>query len=278
MKLIDLDGQFNRRVAKYLAKHAGERTEEEWEDAIAAAYRKFADTPMEEIGTTPRLYFAGMTNGRLVETLKEYLLQDVTVPDILLEELEKRGAVPETLALLRETDESLVLYAVHFIGADPQAAPRYAQMLAEDAYDEHVKDEVAEKLAEMADAVTDELLALAGGPARAYALELLSRTARRDERVLRALVDAFLSADEADLPQYAGYLAAYGDERALPALLQRIEEKIGFAAYRELKFAIEALGGSYDEARDFSQDAAYKKVAEAAEAGAETDIFSPQKK
>ena len=247
MKLIDLDGQFNRRVAKYLAKHAGERTEEEWEDAIAAAYRKFADTPAEALGTTPRLYFAGMTNGQLVETLKEYLLQDVTVPDILLEELEKRGAVPETLALLRETDESLVLYAVHFIGADPKAASRYAQMLAEDAYDEHVKDEVAEKLAEMADSVTDELLALAGGPARAYALELLSRTARRDER-------------------------------ALPALQRRIAEDVGFAAYRELKFAIEALGGSYDEARDFSQDAAYKKVAEAAEAGAETDIFSPQKK
>ncbi len=277
MKLIDFDERFNRRAAKYLAKHAGERTEEEWEDVIAAAYRKFADTPMEEIGTTPRLYFAGMTSGQLVETLKEYLLQDISVPDMLCEELEKRGAVPEVLALLRETDESLVLYAVHLIGADPKAAPRYAQMLAEDAYDEHVKDEVAEKLAEMADSVTDELLALAGGPARAYALELLSRTAGRDERVYRALLDAFLSADEADLPQYAGYLAAYGDERALPALLQRIEEKIGFAAYRELKFAIEALGGSYDAERDFSQDPAYQKVAEAAKAGADTDIFSAKK-
>ena len=274
MKLIDFDDRFNRRMAKILEKHAGERTEEEWEDAIAAAYRKFGDTYMEEIGTTPRRYFEEMTDEQRVETLKEYLLQDIAVPDLLCEVLEQRGAVPAVLALLRETDETLVLYAVRFIGSDARAASRYAEMLADDKYDEHVKDAVAEKLAETADAVTDRLLALAEGPARAYALELLSRTQRRDERVFRALLDAFLSADEADLPLYAGYLAAYGDERALPALRQKIEEDIGFVAYRELKFAIEALGGEYDDERDFSQDSAYRKISEA---GAATDIFSSKK-
>ena len=167
MKLIDFDKKFNRRMAEYLEKHAGERSEEEWEDVIAAAYRKFGDTVLSEIGTTPRRYFADMTDGQLTETLKEYLLQDVSVPDLLCEELERRGAVPETLALLRETDEDLVLYAIRLIGADPRAAERYAQMLAEDAYDEHVKAELTETLREMADDATEALLQLLHGPARA---------------------------------------------------------------------------------------------------------------
>ena len=98
---------------------------------------------------------------------------------------------------------------------------------------------------------------------------------REDDRVYSALLNAFRAADEEDLPLYAGYLASYGDERALPALIDAIaREDIGFVAYRELKFAIEALGGSYDEERDFSQDAAFQKVKAA---GAETDIFQTKK-
>ena len=87
MKLIDFDEKFNRKVAEMLEKHAGERTEEEWEDAIAKAYEQFGDTYMGAIGMTPRQYFEKMTESGLVETLKEYILQDVPVPDILCGEL-----------------------------------------------------------------------------------------------------------------------------------------------------------------------------------------------
>ncbi len=276
MKLIDFDEKFNRKMAQELEKHAGERTEEEWEDAIAAAYRKFGDTYMGAIGMTPRQYFAQMSGSQLVETLKEYLLQNVSVPDFLCEELEERGAFPELLALLEETDEELVLYALNSIGSDRRAAARYASMLSEPAYDDHVKDAVADALKEMADEVTDAILPLVQTEDRAYALEILSRTVRRDDRVFEALRSAFCAADAEDLPLYAGYLAAYGDERALPVLLQAIEqEDIGFVAFQELKFAIESLGGSYDKPRDFSQDAAYQRILEA---GGGTDIFGSRRK
>jgi hypothetical protein len=54
---------------------------------------------------------------------------------------------------------------------------------------------------------------------------------------------------------HASYLAAYGDERALPFLYERIrDESIGFVEFQELKYAIEALGGEYNEERDFSKD------------------------
>lgn len=59
-------------------------------------------------------------------------------------------------------------------------------------------------------------------------------------------------------------------------LLREIErEDIGFVAFQELKFAIEALGGEYEKQRDFSQDEAYKKIM-AASAG--SDIFGMKKK
>ena len=60
---------------------------------------------------------------------------------------------------------------------------------------------------------------------------------------------------------HASYLAAYGDVRALPYLLDRIDgEEINFVEYQELKFAIEALGGEYTKERDFSDDPYFKLV------------------
>lgn len=274
VKVIDFDEKFNKKIAKELERHAGERTEEEWEDVIAAAYVRFGDSYMGELGMTPRQYFAQMSDGQLVETLKEYLLQEVPVPDLLCEALEARGVTPELLRLLQETDEELVLYALNIIGADRHAAARYAAMLSEDAYDEHVKDALADLLKEMADDVLEEMLALAEGSARPYALEVLSRLHKRDDRAYRALLSAFNEAEGDELSLYAGYLAAYGDDRALPVLLAKIEEDVGYIAFRELKFAIESLGGEYEKPRDFSGDPVYRRVMAA---GAGTDIFGGRK-
>ena len=47
----------------------------------------------------------------------------------------------------------------------------------------------------------------------------------------------------------------------MPYLLSAIEnEKIDYADFEELRFAIEALGGEYDKKRDFSNDSVRKKL------------------
>ena len=271
MKLIDFDEKFNKKVAQMLEAHAGERTEEEWEDEIAKAYRRFGDTYMAALGKTPRQYFAEMEDKQLVETLKEYLLQEVSVPDLLCGEIESRGVFPALLDLLRETDEELVHYALNLIGNDGRALARYVQMLSCEEYDEHVKDALADLLKTKADEVKELVLPLVSTQDRAYALEILSKCAVRDDRVYDALMTAFRTGEDEEVPLYAGYLASYGDERALPALTERIErEDIDFVTFQELKFAIEALGGEYTKQRDFSEDETYKKVMAA---GAGTDIF-----
>lgn len=94
-------------------------------------------------------------------------------------------------------------------------------------------------------------------------LEILSRAKKRDEGIFRILLDEFLS-DVGRVPMHAGYLAAYGDERALPYLMKKIEDRsIGFVEFQELKYAIEALGGEYNEPRDFSADKDFRTIEDA---------------
>ena len=275
MKLIDFDEKFNKKVAEMLEKHAGERTEEEWEDEIAKAYARFGDTYMGQLGKTPRQYFGQMGDAELVETLKEYLLQGVSVPDFLCEEIEGRGVFDSLLSLLHETDEELVHYALNLIGNDRRAMERYAEMLSEEEYDEHIKDALSDLMKTRADEVKEAVLPLVKTENRAYALEILSKCKERDDRVYEALLTAFRTADDEDVPLYAGYLASYGDDRALPVLLEHIRRSdIDFVTFQELKFAIEALGGEYTEQRDFSEDESYKKIMEA---GAGTDIFGSKR-
>lgn len=162
-------------------------------------------------------------------------------------------------------------------GPTAAPSPRYAAMLGEDVYDEHVKDHLAELLKERADdarrcdarARENGERALCAGSAlqskkaqtsacTPYCFRRSARRTRRSCRCTRATS------------------ASYGDERALPVLLLRDRaEDIGFVAFQELKYAIEALGGEYEKERDFSADEAYKKIM-AATAGA--DIFGRAKK
>ena len=88
----------------------------------------------------------------------------------------------------------------------------------------------------------------------------MSRSVVRDERIFDILIGEFRRDDE-NVPMHASYLAAYGDERALPYLLDKIDgEGVTFIEFQELKYAIEALGGEYTKERDFSNDPYYEII------------------
>ena len=107
-------------------------------------------------------------------------------------------------------------------------------------------------------------------------LEILSRTKERDDAVYDTLLRAFREGD--DLCMHASYLAAYGDERALPVLLERIDgEDINYLEFRELKYAIEALGGEYTRERDFSEDEYYRELLAQSELPPDYDVVSGRK-
>lgn len=259
MKLYDFDGMFDEKLSEYVAKNGGKYTESEWEDVIPRLYDKFGDTVIKSLGKTPRGFYSEMTDEQLIKCLRAHLKQDVPVSEFLCEAIESRRAV-SLLTPLLDGAESEREYAMNLIGADDGVIPKYLEMLVS-ADNADMKDRCADFIKERADLVAEEALKnYKNGVEPEYMLEILSRTTVKNEGVFDALLTAFRT-DADNVPMHAGYLAAYGDERALEYLLDKIDEEgISFIEYQELKFAIEALGGEYDKERDFSDDPYYRII------------------
>ena len=260
-KLIDFDELFDRKLAQYMEEHAGEYSEKQWEDLIPRLYRNFGDTLIKSVGTTPKGYYAEMTDEELVEALKAHHKEGVSVSDFLCRELESRGCPDALLALMQEAEGELLTLTINLAGSSKKALPVYLDILLK-TEDEELKDTVTEYLKGNADAVKEHVLALyREGVEREYMLEILSRCKQKDDEVFKILLNEFRTAPD-DIPMHASYLASYGDERALPVLLDYIDrDETNYLEYQELKYAIEALGGEYNKVRDFSADPYFQEIA-----------------
>lgn len=272
MKLIDFDGLFDEKLTQYMEENKNKYTEKQWEDVIPKLYKKFGDTYVAKIKCTPKEYYGKMTNEQLAETLSAHLREDVPVPEFLCAEIENRGEAETLLPLLKAEDTQTVSYAINLLGDDKRAFDAYFSILTENRLDEDIRSDITDIFRLHADEVKDLVFdTYQKGIAAEYMLEILSRVKEKEERVFNVLLKAFLTADEAQSPVRAGYLAVYGDERALPHLLRRIEDRsIGFVEFQELKYAIEALGGEYNDPRDFTNDKDYLAI-EAATSKTQTD-------
>ena len=258
-KLIDFDGLFDERLSEYMQENAGKYTEKQWESVIPKLYKKYGDTVITALKTSPKGYYRQMDDEELVETLVRHVQESVPVSDFLCRELEDRR--PDGLfPLILSPDQQLSLLAVNIAGDDARAFDAYFTII-ERSLDEELKDAVCDKLKDGADAVKARATEYyEKGVDRERMMEILSRVRERDDRVFDILLKAFKENDD-EIPMHASYLASYGDERALPALLEVIDrEDINFLEYQELKYAIEALGGEYTRPRDFSEDAYYQEI------------------
>ncbi len=262
MKLIDFDGLFDEKLTQYMEENKNKYTEKQWEDVIPKLYKKFGDTYVAKIKCTPKEYYAKMTDAQLAETLSAHLSEDVPVPEFLCVEIENRGEANTLLPLLKSDDTETVSYAINLIGDDQRAFDAYFAILTENRLTEDIRSDITDIFRLHADEVKGLVYdTYKQGVAVEYMLEILSRVKEKEEYIFEVLLQAFLTADETQSPVRAGYLAAYGDERALPHLLKRIEDRsIGFVEFQELKYAVEALGGEYNEPRDFTNDKDYLAV------------------
>ena len=260
MKLIDFDGLFDEKLAQFMEENKEKYTEKQWEDVIPKLYKKFGDTYVSKVKCTPKEYYARMTEEELVNTLRAHIQEDVPTPEFLCAEIENRGEAKTLLPLLLDKDVCAVSYALNLIGDNQEAYDTYFDILTKELASEDVRSDVTDIFRLHADELKARVLDnYEKGLGKEYMLEILSRCKIRDERVYEILLSEFLSGDNTSVR--AGYLAAYGDERALPTLLKKIEDQtIGFVDFQELKYAIEALGGEYTEPRDFSDDKDYVAV------------------
>ncbi len=260
MKLYDFDAMFEKHLTQYMQKHAGEYRERDWENIVPALYKKFGDTVIKSLGKTPNSYYAEMDNETLVKTLRAHLKQDVPVSEYLCSAVEERAGCAPLLLPMLEGSNAEVMYAINLLGCADEALERYMDIVLS-SDDEDVKNTCVDYIKEKADNVKERALACyQQGKERELMMEILSRCVVHDERIYGILLREFRT-DPENIPMHASYLAVYGDERALPVLLDKIEEEgISYIEFQELKYAVEALGGEYKKERDFSQDPFYQMV------------------
>ena len=265
-KLIDFDGLFEKKLSSFMEENFGKYTEKQWESIIPKLYKSFGDTFIPSAGNTPKGYYAEMGDEELVDTLAAHVREGAPVSDFLCNELEARNCPDGLLALMRSGEEELVAFAVNLAGDSVKAFDVYFDLLTGDL-DGEVKDTVVERLKGDADSAKERAIELYQKHVeREYMLEILSRCRQRDDRVFDILMTAFRTSPD-ELPMHASYLASYGDERALPVLLDFIDrDETNYLEYQELKYAIEALGGEYTRIRDFSNDPYYIEIMEQSQA------------
>ncbi len=266
IKIIDVDTLFDQYISDYVYSNIGKVKPEEIENQIPALYVKFGKTPLKELdGYSPEKFYVRYNAKELLSCLKKHIEEGVSVSDFLCEALTEKSDAEDALilALNEEGNEEFTLYVLNMLGEkqSEKAKDRYLEFVLFD-YSEGIRELATELLSAIAEKVKEQvLIALkdADENKKVNLVEILSNC-KNDDRVFDVLVKEFAVHQE-NIPLYAGYLSKYGDERALPFLLKAIEgEKISYADYEELRFAIEALGGEYNKTRDFSKDKTYKKI------------------
>lgn len=266
IKVIDVDELFDKYISDYVYSNIGKVKPEEIENQIPKLYVEFGKSSLKELdGKSPEDYYKSFDTKDLLNCLKNHLEKGVAVSDFLCEAITAAKDAEDALvsALGQDNDEEFTLYLMNMLGelGCKKAASRYLEFILWD-YPESIRELATELLRDNAELVKESVLNQfkeTDDIKRACLTEILS-CCEKDDRVFDILVAEFAK-HQNQIPLYAGYLAKYGDDRALPFLMAAIErEKISYADFEELRFAIEALGGEYNKERDFSADKTYKKI------------------
>ena len=248
-KMIDIDGLFEAYFKKYIAENLGKMTEEEIENRVPELYVVFGSEPNAKLGgKSPCEYFKAFSDDELIDCLKESVEKGVEVSSFMCDEIEARGGLADKLCnvITAGGNDELATYAVNLLGDDiPQTElEKFVDIITDEKTGESLSEALTELLRDKGDKVKEKVIAVYGTNPRGKEnlIEIMSRTSR-DDRITEILCDE-LKNDEKNLALNAGYIARYGDERALPILNELVaKDRLTYYDFKELKNAIEELGG-----------------------------------
>lgn len=266
IKILDVDRLFDKYIESYVYNNVGKIKADEIENKIPVLYEEFGNTPQKELdGKTPNEYYKSFSAEELVGALKEHIERGVSVSDFLVEAITSKSESANVVKNYLSTDqnEEFTAYLINVLSDLNAEIPvaRYLEFACLD-YPENIGELATEMLSAQADKAKDAVLkafSYAEEDKKGRLTEILSNVKEKSDDVFDRLTAEF-KAHKDKIPMYANYLAKYGDERAIPILKETIAGKVNYQEFEELKFAIECLGGEYDEKRDFTEDAIYKKV------------------
>ena len=263
--LLDIDELFSDFIPDYINKNCQGLTPEEIEGKIDEIYNAFTQEPLKATrGKTITEYYDGFTAEELCIALGEHIRSNIAPSAYLTDAItNKDGGEEILLEYLSSDNEELAVYALNLLadkGYD-KADDKLLDFIlnGENATLLELSTEI---LSTRANEVKDKILNCFDDASEAVKVnlcEILSYTVPT-EKVLSILLEEFKSHSE-NIPLYAQFLGRFGDEKALPVLLEVIEkDSIDYADYQELKSAIEMLGGEYQNKKDFSSDKAFLAV------------------
>lgn len=267
MNFIDFDQHFMDFMHAWLEEHQDELLNiAQVEQMMPQLYELFAGSPMPWLDMkTPRAYFEEITGpAQLLQLMLGYLQAEIPLPDLLLMRMVEMGEPMEQplmdLLFSEGTLPEARMLCVRLlmdIGCHRPMQAYIAWQINREDHDD-LADFALEALEEMGEAAVPpmlEALEEANDWGREALLSVLSRHPGHPAVFshLMRLFDA--------LPERQAILAAYlgrlGDDRALPALMERAnEEGLSYLDFIELRSAIEALGGEAPE-RSFDADPEY---------------------
>ncbi len=262
--VIDFDKMFEDYAAEWFKEREGEfESEQDVEAVMPDVYEAWASSPSRKLGgIAPRAFFDAIEKPDELVKILIGTSEDGCNPCSLL--LDKISETPSCAPLLKEIIErkdasaKLKLLCVTMLEETGSDYPvdAYIDIVADESADEDLREGVVEILKSHANDVKERLYKLLDGASdglKTVVAEILS-CADKDERTFNLLTELFAGGD--NIPLYAQYLGAYGDERAAAQLYRALDE-CDYAEYIEIKNAIERLGGVVDDYRDFSDDPTY---------------------
>ena len=265
--MIDIDALFESYFRNFIFKNSGKFSEDELENKVGEIYNEFGKAPLKELdGKSPRRYFADLTDDELVNCLKDSVLSGVSVSDFLCDELTRRvGVFDGLLECIKGTDnDELATYCLNVIRFDKRVGESYKTLvgiLASCKSGDSLAETITEVLKGDADMAKDFILGEydKSNKAQKYFVEILSACSP-DDKVYDILVRNFKD-NPKDYAVNAGYLGKYGDERALDVLYRVVKNSsLPYLDYKEIKLAIEELGGEIEDDEKYKNDYIYKKL------------------
>ena len=270
MKIIDFDGKFSEYLEKWLLENSKKyKKMDEIEEIMPDIYMNWLEQPAAFIGgVKPGEYFNKFDDpNELLEMMKEYDKQRISVPDMLLERIADIGepSVAPLMQLVMEgKNRGQVMSAMNLLVEIGSATPMQMciDIIAAADSQNELTEVATEMLNNMGDVVVQPILNRLDGVSDAAEESFLDVLCSNggDDRIVERTVDAFNRRFERRA-LYASFLEKLGDARAIPALEAAIEQDdINYLDYIECVNAIESLGGEVKTMREFNGDPAYEAM------------------
>ncbi|MGN0819759.1 MAG: hypothetical protein ACI4M6_05120 [Christensenellaceae bacterium] len=259
MKFVNFNLVYDEFVKSFIDKNKNKYTVSRLEDIQPLLFEKFKTQKIKNIGDVSVTEYYERNRERLIDILKQYLKQNTEPDEFLIEAIEKYVDTDTLVGMLSPLCDAdflnVIIKVLDDLNFDDYGV--YIELLKNEKTPSEAVNAIIDVLKAVPDKVYKQLIEADISDDRAVC-EIICEITKSDDAVTDYLKKAFLRSGD-KMSEYSDYIVRYGDESLLGALLDAVKKNdIGYLEYKELKIAIEALGGRYDEKRDFSYDKNYK--------------------